>query len=111
MYRLLLALLVLFVGMAGVFVYTGLTREQEFQRLIAEGDQALRDDQTFLAVEAYSGALALTPDSMVVYFKRGETYRQHGDLRAAFRDLSMATRLDPTATRPHERLGDVAYDP
>ena len=110
MRRLLLALIVLFVGMAGVFVYTGLTREQEFQRLIAEGDQALRDDQTFLAVEAYSGALALTPDSMVVYLKRGETYRQHGDLPAALRDLSMAARLDPTATRPHERLGDVAYD-
>ena len=110
MRRLLLALIVLFVGMVGVFVYTGLTREQEFQRLIAEGDHALRDDQTFLAVEAYSGALALTPDSMVVYLKRGETYRQHGDLPAALRDLSMAARLDPTATRPHERLGDVAYD-
>ena len=110
MRRFLLALLVLFVGMAGVFVYTGLTREQEFQRLIAEGDQALRDDQTFLAVEAYSGALALAPDSMVVYLKRGETYRQHGDLPAALRDLSMAAWLDPTATRPHERLGDVAYD-
>ena len=110
MRRLFLAFIVLFVGMAGVFVYTGLTREQEFQRLIAEGDQALRDDQTFLAVEAYSGALTLTPDSMVVYLKRGETYRQHGDLPAALRDLSMAARLDPTATRPHERLGDVAYD-
>ena len=110
MRRLLLALLVLFVGMAGVFVYTGLTREQEFQRLIAEGDQALLDDQTFLAVEAYSGALALTPDSMVVYLKRGETYRRHGDLPAALRDFSMAARLDPTATRPHERLGDVAHD-
>ena len=110
MRRLLLALLVLFVCMAGVFIYTGLTREQEFQRLIAEGDQALRDDQTFLAVEAYSGALALTPDSMVVYLKRGETYRQHGDLPAALRDLSMAARLDPTTTRPHEQLGDVAYD-
>ena len=109
MRRLFLVLLVLLVGMAGVFVYTGLTREREFQRLMAEGDQALQNGQTFLAVEAYSGALALKPDSMVVFLKRGETYQQHGDLPAAVRDLSMAGRLDPTSTRPYERLGDVSY--
>ena len=109
MRRLFLALLVLLVGMAGVFVYTGLTREREFQRLMAEGDQALQNGQTFLAVEAYSGALALKQDSMVVFLKRVETYQQHGDLPAAVRDLSMAGRRDPTSTRPYERLGDVSY--
>ena len=109
MRRLLLISLALLVGMAGVVVYTGLTQEQEFQRLIQEGDLALSENETFLAVEAYSGALALNPDSMVVHLKRGETYQQHGDLPAALRDLSMATQLDPSATRAHDRLGDIAY--
>ena len=109
MRRRLLILLVLLVGIAGVLVYTGLTQEREFQRLIHEGDLALSENETFLAIEAYSGALALSPDSMVVYLKRGETYQQHGDLPAALRDLSMAAQLDPAATRAHDRLGDIAY--
>ena len=109
MRRLLLIFLVLLIGMAGVVVYTGLTQERDFQQLIQEGDLALSENETFLAIEAYSGALALSPDSMVVYLKRGETYQQHGDLPAALRDLSMAAQLDPTATRAHDRLGDITY--
>ena len=110
MFRVLLVLCVLFVGMLGVFVYTSLARDREFQQRVAEGDTAIRDGQTFLAIEAYSGALALDPDSMVAYLKRGETYHRHGDLPAALRDLSMAAQRDPGATRPHERLGDVTYE-
>ena len=34
------------------------------------------------------------------YLKRGETYRHHGDLSAALRDLRKASVLDRTATRP-----------
>ena len=109
MRRFVLGCLVLLVGMAGVFVYDGVTREREFQRLIAEGDGALLGDQPFLAIEAYSGALALDSESMAVHLKRGETYQRQGDLRNAFRDLSAASSLDPTATRPHERLGDVSF--
>ncbi len=109
MRRFIVGCLVLLVGMAGVFVYQGAAREREFQHLITEGDQAVLDGQPFLAIEAYSGALALDPNSMAVHLKRGETYQRQGDLRNATRDLLRAARLDPTATRPYERLGDVAF--
>ena len=61
-----------------------------------------------MAIEAFSGAIALKPDSMLAHLKRGETYRRHGDLKAAFRDLRDASELDPSATRPLEQLGDVS---
>ena len=109
MRRFLLVLLVLLVGMAGVFLYNGLTLDREYQRLIAAGDQALREEQTFLAIEAYSGAIALNRSSMLAYLKRGETYRLRGDFPAALRDLSRSAELDPMATRPLEQLGDVSY--
>ena len=110
MARALLVACVVIISMLGVFVYTGLTRDREFQQRVAEGDAAVRAGQTFRALEAYSGALALDPESMVPYLKRGETYQRHGDLPAALRDLSMAAQRDPGATRPHENLGDVAYE-
>ena len=69
---------------------------------------ALEAGHSSRAIEAYSGALALRPDSMVAFVKRGETYQRQGDLEAAVRDLSRAATLDPVAPRPHERLGDVA---
>ena len=46
---------------------------------------------------------------MVAYLKRGEIYQRHGDLPAALRDLSRAAEREPAATRPHEKLGDVAF--
>ena len=108
MRRIILSCVVLLVGMTGVIVYTGLTEEREFQRLIADGDRAAAAGQAFLAIEAYSGALALRPNSMVVHLKRGEVYQRQADLESATRDLSLAATLDPTATRPLERLGDVS---
>lgn len=108
MRRPILVGMVFLVGIGGVFVYNGVADEQEFRRLITTGDRASTAGQTFIAVEAYSGALALNPDSMAVHLKRGETYQAHGNLQAARRDLLMAARLDPSATRPHERLGDVS---
>jgi tetratricopeptide (TPR) repeat protein len=60
-----------------------------------------------VAIEAFSGAIALKPQSMAAYLRRGETYQRIGDLKAALRDLRDATELDAAATRPLERLGDV----
>ena len=82
-------------------------QEREFQRLIAAGDAALVQDQTFVAIEAFSGALALKPDSMLAHLKRGDTYRRRGELTAALRDLRQAASLDPGAPQPVELLGDV----
>lgn len=101
------ALLISVAGLVGLVGWQALSREAEYRRLIAEGDRALKADQTFPAVEAFSGAIALRPDSMLAYLKRGETYHRRGDTGAALRDLRAAARLDPTAPRPLELLGDV----
>lgn len=97
------------VAAAAAVAWTTVRREREYARLIAMGEAALAADQTLVAIESFSGAIALKGDSMLAYLKRGETYRRHGDLRAALRDLRLAADLDPTATRPLEQLGDVLY--
>lgn len=81
--------------------------EREFRRLIATGDVALANEQTFVAIEAFSGAVALKPASMLPYLKRGDTYRRRGEYEAALRDLRRAQTLDPTATRAIELIGDT----
>ena len=90
-----------------VLAWTSIRQDREFQRLIAAGDAALFQEQTFTAIEAFSGALALKPDSMLAYLKRGDTYRRRGELASALRDLRAASALEPTAPRPVELLGDV----
>jgi len=90
-----------------VFAWNAVRQEREFRRLIAAGDAALGLDQTFEAIEDFSGALALKNDSMLAHLKRGDSYRRRGELSAALRDLREASLLDPTATRPLELLGDV----
>jgi len=92
---------------AAVLVWVDARREREFRRLIAVGDAALATGQTFDAIEAFSGALALKPQSMLASLKRGDTYRRRGEYAAALRDLGQAAFLDPAAPRPIELLGDV----
>ena len=101
------ALLVLMAGAAAAAAYAAAARDREYQRLLARGEAALASQQVGIAVEAFSGAIALKPDAMVAYLKRGDAYQRHGDLKAALRDLRAASVLDPTATRPIEQLGDV----
>jgi tetratricopeptide (TPR) repeat protein len=91
-----------------VLAWHGVRQEREFRRLIALGDVSLSRDQTSLAIEAFSGAVALKPDSMVGYLKRGDTYRRRSDFAAALRDLRQAAAIDPMAPRPLELLGDVS---
>ncbi len=97
---------------AGGLIVAGLAfqRDARYRNLVAGGNLALSTDQTFAAIEAFSGAIALKDDSMVAYLRRGEAYRKRGELDAAVRDLRTATRLDPAAVRPAELLGDVNYD-
>ncbi len=102
----ILALLVA-ASLLGVIAWQAVARQRDYSRLIAEGDAALGRDETFLAVEAYSGAITLRRDSMLAYLKRGEAYRRRGEFGEALRDLRKAAELDPTATRPPELLGDL----
>jgi tetratricopeptide (TPR) repeat protein len=98
------------VGAAGVALalgYSAWSTEREFDRLLAEGDAAVQADRLFEGLEAYSGAIALNPEAMAPYLKRGSVYRAQGEAEAALRDLRRAADLDPTATRPLEWLGDL----
>ena len=107
MKRLILAGLLLAAGVGGVLVWTAVSEERDYRRLIAEGNAALMNGRTFLAIEAFTGALTLKPGAMLGHLRRGETYRRRGEFGAALRDLRTAAALDPTATRPLEQLGDV----
>jgi Flp pilus assembly protein TadD len=111
MKRVLLAAVTLAVVSAGAAaVYQAVDRAREYRELLARGDQALRDEDTFAAIEAFSGAIALRPDSMLAHFRRGETYQRRGELEEAVRDFGTAAALDPAAIRPLEALGDVLYE-
>jgi tetratricopeptide (TPR) repeat protein len=102
--------LVAATGVAGALAYASYTTEQEFVRLVADGDRAAADGRAFEALEAYSGALALVPDAVVAYLKRGRVYQLQGEAEAALRDLRRAAELDPSATRPLEWLGDISLE-
>jgi len=101
------ALLFAVLSVTVALALSAASRAREYARLIAEGETALATDQAHLAIEAFSGAIALKGDSMLAYLKRGETYLRRGEHSEALRDLREASRLDPTATRPLELIGDV----
>ena len=108
MRRTLVALaLVAAAGVVGALGYASYSTEQEFVRLVATGDEAAEGGRAFEALEAYSGALALVPDAVVGYLKRGRVYQMQGESEAALRDLRRAAELDASATRPLEWLGDM----
>jgi tetratricopeptide (TPR) repeat protein len=102
------------LAVAGIVARQAIDRDREYRRLIVEGDTALLRGDTFGAIEAFSGAIALKPESMLPYLKRAEAHeRRSGESRdrlaAALRDLRAAAELDPGATRVQEKLGDVNY--
>jgi tetratricopeptide (TPR) repeat protein len=105
-----LALLLGLSFLVAALVYQAVARDRDYRLQLSRGDAARRNDQAFAAIEAYSGAIVLKPDSMLPYLRRAETYQQRGDLAAAARDFRTAAALDPSATRPLEELGDVWYE-
>lgn len=126
MKRAFLATLAVFACAAAVYGYTAARRERTFRALVERGDAALARDDTFAAIESFSGAIALKDGSMLGYLKRGEAYRRRQQLDtgakdsrqvpkfdpvadAAMRDLRRAAEIDPLAPRPRELLGDVNY--
>jgi tetratricopeptide (TPR) repeat protein len=109
MRRAFLAIAVLTLAALAATVAFEVIRDRDYRTLIAHGDDALRNDLTFPAVEAYSGAVALRPDAMLPHLRRGEAYQRRGDLEAAVRDFRDAAALDGAATRPREELGDALY--
>lgn len=102
-----LALVLAAAAAVGASVYTAYASDQEYVRLVAVGDEAAGADRPRQALEAYSGAIALRPESMAAHLKRGLLYRARGELDEALKDLRRASELDPTATRPAELTGDT----
>lgn len=100
-------MIVALAGVAGALAFGALANEREFDRLIADGDAALAAERQFEAIEAYSGAIARKPDSMLAHYKRGAVYQAQNELEAALRDFRMASDLDASSLRAIESLGDV----
>ena len=90
-------------GVAGALAFSALANEREFTRLIAAGDQAVAGERHFEAIEAFSGAIARKPDSMLAHLKRGAVYQNQNEFDAALRDLREAVGrfvpADPTPGR------------
>src|SRR5215469_12693105 len=105
--RVLAGVVLLGLAAAAVYGYTASERERTYRQKLSEGDTALAQDNTFAAIEAFSGAITLKPESMIGYLKRGQAYRRRKELPAAIRDLRRASDLDPSATTPLEELGDA----
>ncbi len=109
MKRLLFAGALLSITLAAAYGYGVTRREANYRELLLEGDAAAARDDLTAALEAFSAAVGVKPDSMAAYLKRGEVYHRRNELEAALRDLRRAADLDPTAPRPRELLGDVSY--
>ncbi len=84
-----------------------LDSQRQYRRLLTTGEQALGDGDTFAAIEAFSGALALRPESMAAYYRRGEAYRAQNRGDEALTNLREANRLAPDAPEPLVALGDM----
>jgi tetratricopeptide (TPR) repeat protein len=108
--RVLAGIVLLVLTGAAVYGYTLSERERAYRLKVADGDDALAHDNTAAAIEAFSGAITLKPDSMLGYLRRGQAYHRRGEFGPAIRDLHRASEIDPTATRPLEELGDVYLD-
>ena len=109
MTRALAAIGLVLLVVAGVLVFQQANRDRTYARLLRTGQQALDAGNSYAAIEAFSGAVTLRPDSMVAYYHRGEAYRaQHRDDEAA-RDFRDAVRRAPDAPQPLIALGDL-YD-
>jgi tetratricopeptide (TPR) repeat protein len=100
-------IIVAIAGVAGALAVGALANEREYDRYIAEGDAAVGAERPFQAIEAYSGAIARKPDSMLAHYKRGAVYFSENELEAALRDFRTAADLDPSSLRAIESLGDV----
>ncbi len=109
MRRSVLLLIAAALAIAGVVALGRLNQDRQYRGLLAGGDAALAAGQPYLAVEAFSGALAIRRDSMVAHYRRGEAYAALGQLTPAERDLRLARTLAPNAPEPLEALGRL-YD-
>lgn len=103
------------LAVASALAVQQLNRGEQFRGLMAAGDEALSRGNTYAAIEAYSGAMALRPDSMVSHLRRGKAYEVQRRQDEAIRDYVEAARLQSGAADPlialatlYESHGDTA---
>ena len=92
------------VLLTGVFLYQGTARNSEYRRLIEAGDKVFQQNQIFLAIDAFSGTIALKDNAMLAYPKRSKTNSRRSGLATAYLDLSRANDL----AQGTARQGDVS---
>ncbi len=80
-------------------------RRQEQQ--IARARDLVRQGRLDEALQAYSSAIASSPDSPFLYRELAAVERQKGNLDAALGDFRKALALDPTDARSLEQIGEV----
>lgn len=81
--------------------------QRQYRQFLATGEQALAAGDMYAAIEAFSGALALRPDSMVAYYRRGEAYRAQNRTDEALSNFREANLRAPDAPEPLIALGDL----
>ena len=88
-------------------VYTSYATRPRIRAADRRRRRAAAADQPFQALEAYSGAIALRPDSMLAHLKRGRPTASAASWRPRRETCAAPLELDPTATLPLELLGDT----
>jgi tetratricopeptide (TPR) repeat protein len=107
MKRALAALVLLAIVSGSIVLVQRQDRDRRFRQLLTHGEEAGRTGNYYAAIEDFSGAIALRPDSMVPYYRRGEAYRAQRRDAEALRDLRTASRLAPDSTQPLVALGQL----
>jgi hypothetical protein len=82
-------------AVGAALAYQTAARQRDYRAALTRGDNALRDDQTFAAIEAYSGAIELRPDSMPPTAAARPT---SGAATAAISNRQRATSAQPRAS-------------
>jgi tetratricopeptide (TPR) repeat protein len=80
---------------------------RSLEQRIARARDLVRQGRIDEAVQAYSSAIASSPDSPFLYREIAGVERQKGNLDAALADFRKALALDPTDARSLEQIGDI----
>jgi tetratricopeptide (TPR) repeat protein len=113
--------------LAKVFTFRGSAYgwKQDYDRAIADFDQAIRLDPNLaaafgsrgeayrnkgeydLAMQDYNEAIRLNPNDPASFNNRGIVSRQKGELDRALSDFSEAIRLNPKESKPYSSRGEI----
>jgi len=72
---LVLTALLAIAAVGGALAYRSAARDRSYRVLIASGEAALASGETLAAVEDFSGAIAIRPDAMLAWLRRGAPAR------------------------------------